>query len=154
MILVAFAALGLAMARYPLDTQILTGWSTYLSIGGTPVLAGLSTGLLVLRLRKPRPAIGRLFRQPGAAASLAACPTIGIWMGITGIWWLRGDPLRALNRFTYIGVGGGSAVLAAWLVLLLARAARPEPGWLDRAGTALGMLWIFLMLLIFYHEFG
>ena len=60
MIVIAFTAIGLAMARSVLESQIVTWWYTYLIIGGTPMLASWSIASLGLLLRKPRPPIRRL----------------------------------------------------------------------------------------------
>lgn len=44
----------------------------------------------------------------------------------------------------------GFLVAGAWLALLLAGAWRPEPTWVDRAGRALGVYWIFAALYFFF----
>lgn len=60
----------------------------------------------------------------------------------------RDDPffniLNGMPRHT------GFVVAGAWLTLLLAGAWRPEPTWVDRAGRALGVSWIFAALYFFF----
>lgn len=58
----------------------------------------------------------------------------------------------AINRLSYIGVGGGSAALGAWLLLKMTGSGRPEAGWLDWSGLAIGWSWIGLWALILYHD--
>ncbi len=44
----------------------------------------------------------------------------------------------------------GFAVIASWVALALARRWRSERGWIDRAGRAVGLLWIVLLFLRFH----
>jgi hypothetical protein len=39
-----------------------------------------------------------------------------------------------------------TAVLGSWLALALSRRFRPERSWIDRAGRALGLYWVLLLL--------
>ncbi|WP_435006264.1 hypothetical protein P12x_003871 [Tundrisphaera lichenicola] len=151
--MVAFTAVGIAMVRPALESQILAFWTNYVFVSGTPLLASWTILCLVLNLRKPRPAISALFRQPGAAASLAAFPTAAIWAGILGYWWLQGDVTRAMNRISYVGTSGGASVLGAWLVLMVSGIADLDRRWINGFGLAVGWSWIALMFLILYHDF-
>ncbi len=41
---------------------------------------------------------------------------------------------------------GASVIPITWLLLVLGRRWRPEPGWIDRAGRLLGWSWIVWMI--------
>jgi hypothetical protein len=59
--------------------------------------------------------------------SLGSRASMGDPLGTTLIW---------MPRHAGLVVGG------AWLALILARAWRPEPTWIDRAGRIVGVIWI------------
>lgn len=153
MILVAASAAGLALARTVLKTQNSPWYFAYPMGAGSPIVLGLTVGLLVIRLRKPRPAARRLFRQPGAAASLVALASVAVWSVFLGIAAGSGNPDRGLDGFSYVGFSAGPAVLGAWILLGITQTGRREPGWIDRLGLALGCAWIALMLLVLFETF-
>jgi hypothetical protein len=111
-----------------------------------PTLATLTLADLVLRFRRPRPRLRRIFRQPGAVAAVAALA--GIILGT----------LMVFNVATVLGwsevnlpVGAGASlawfgVAWAWLTLAVTRRWRPDRSWPDRAGRALGACWVALLL--------
>ena len=53
--------------------------------------------------------------------------------------------LRAINKLIP-SAHVASAIVGAWLTLLLAGCLRPERSWIDRFGTALGFAWIVISL--------
>lgn len=113
--------------------------------------------VLALRLRRPRPTLRRLAHQPGfaACASVAVMAAIGflgdLSSGLERTTWGDGFRFRwglewIMFRDHYLTFGDSppalaAAVAAAWALLALGRMARPEPGWLDRAGRVLGAYW-------------
>jgi hypothetical protein len=121
-----------------------------------------SIGLFVLSLRRPRPRLRRLARQPGFVACGAV--TLVAAIRLLGFFTLLartiGNPrtfltlsLGVLNAFSVTGsynsayfaasaFGLSVAVAAAWLLLSVSGRWRSEPAWLDRAGRCLGAYWI------------
>ena len=130
----------------------------------TPLMFPWTLAVLGLRLRRPRPTLRRLARQPGfaACASVAMMAVVGFlghlsstlepmtWGdGFRFRWWLE-----LINfRETYLTLDASYpallsvAVASAWALLALGRMARPEPGWLDRAGRVLGAYWVAVLVL-------
>ena len=87
---------------------------------------------LLMRVRRPRPPIRALLRQPGTVAGLAV---------IFGLVWVAGWMHRLffgrLNpAMETIAVGG--TVALAWTCLALVRRWEAEPSWIDRMGRLVG----------------
>lgn len=127
-------------ARQPL---IQTVWTVCKIVQG--YLYALTFCVLILRLKRPRPPARELLRQPGMVALLAI---------VFGLIWVPGYLDAFFHYFkdhtqltVFVAVGGTVAV--AWVVLALSRRARQEPGWIDRAGRALGATAIALALAFF-----
>lgn len=123
----------------------------------TPTLLSLAGALMLLRLRRPGPRRLALWRQPGFLAGAAVLGVIGWRMTCLGCC--------SIAEFAREGVAGpspwkvlpplweylflfrstfGVAVALVWLTAWAAGAWRPEPGWIDRSGRVLGVLWIVL----------
>jgi hypothetical protein len=145
------------------------GWSHYLAM----VLGGLiswTPATLFLRLRRPRPTLRRLARQPGFAASLAGTSIIAIGGlaiailalvrvvhrgAIAGIVLPIGarvpiptpDPRWWLGVVLHFGALVGPAIIGAWLLLAISGRRRPAKGWIDPLGRILGILWIVLFVI-------
>jgi hypothetical protein len=118
------------------------------------VLCYWTLGFLVLRMRRPRPRLGRLWRQPGFVATCAASTVILIILLEKFIWhrnnimhYLEGDRLAYLFQ-PALGSSPqpGPAVAAAWTILILSGRWRPEASWVDRCGRLIGGLWVLLAL--------
>ena len=127
-----------------------------------PCAATFTIGLLVVRLRSPRPRGGRVFLRPGAAACGAFALSLAWELLRLGL-----DLLRTLGRGWFeakigsnVGVSWwepfydvlrpedhGIAVAAAWSALLLARRMRCERSTIDRLGRAVGIFWIVTLIL-------
>lgn len=171
MALIGAAAVGLALSRAwseaaaevskywsGLDRSSwpsLTCWGIVRTV--CPVVAAVTPTLLALRLRRPRPPRRRLFAPPGLAACVVATIVIaleallhplGAGLGASS---RRRDvlldelarlglALEALNALSSMTVG--IAVAAVWGSMALAHRWRPERGWIDRAGRAVGWFWI------------
>jgi hypothetical protein len=97
------------------------------------VLLGMTPAYFVLRLRRPRPPLRTLLRQPGMVAVLAMA--FGLFWGTGGLISLLPERFDSMNAAPS-AIGG--SVAAAWGVLALSRRWEPEPGWVDRVGRVLG----------------
>lgn len=134
-----------------------------LILGLSPLLLVPTMTVFVLRLRRPRPSIRRLVRQPGFATSLAV---VWVWAvnSVTAMISMVYHRLTGGRWDMYVTPELGSlfvpiyfrelrcdwyevAVLAIWSYLLVGRLARSEAGWIDRLGRVLGGCWMFLFLL-------
>ena len=96
-----------------------------------PFLIVWTISLLVLRLRRPRPELGLLWRQPGWCGCVAV--VAGVAIGLAE---------EAVVEWPAPTVVVPAAVVIAWLVLLLTRRWSAEASWIDRAGRCLGLAWI------------
>ena len=111
--------------------------------------------VLALRLRRPRPPIRRIARQPGASACFAAV-TYGLSFDLdvvihqTILWrWPGPRPheSRSIEQWIWFLTEPPSACFTfmipiIWSILALGRCWHPEPGWIDRSGRLLGLAWI------------
>jgi hypothetical protein len=99
-----------------------------------PFLAAWSVALLALRLLRPRPAWGLLWRQPGWWASFGATTAILVASAV--------ETFLEIPTYTVVVP---IAVMLAWLVLGVVRRWEAESSWIDRAGRCLGIAWIALI---------
>jgi hypothetical protein len=88
---------------------------------------------LVIRLRRPRPELRDVVRQPGTAAVLV----LGGWIVVSLPIAMVCDA-RILPVFQLLFV---ASVPTAWLVLRWTGHWRSEPGWIDRFGCCLGIFY-------------
>jgi hypothetical protein len=114
-----------------------------------------TVALLVLRLRRPRPSRRRLLAQPGFAACAFALGTMVMialdeyWLGVYAYRELVAFNIQNIVALNYrISVSFAPAGL--WALMGACGIWRAEPSWIDRAGRALGVLWILLMLYRWY----
>ena len=124
---------------------------------GALLVLPLSAALAYSRLRRPWRPARRLAREPGAVALLAtAVSLLAILADQVLSQTLPGPPGTRRLMFSWrplISPAGmlalvvGPAVLAAWATQWLGGHWRIRPGWIDRFGFALGMIWILLFLL-------
>ena len=166
MILVAATAAGCALCRpvWTRTVQDFDGRATRYLYGGSMIaacfLTPLSLALLVFRSRSPRPSNRKLRRQPGLMAclvvmlawALTGCLAawewvreIAPWPQLAGPW--RGSPMSLSEAIDFTTTTAGWMVAAAWFALAVARAHRPEPSWIDRAGRIVGAGWIAIAVL-------
>jgi hypothetical protein len=140
----------------PLSRRIVLGW---------PVVAMATLALVGLRLRRPRPPGRRLFAPPGVSACMVAAAVMALEalstasLSIPGFFkaplpgtlagLLEDGRVRQMWWTVHATVADSVsyAVIAWWLAMALARRWRPERSWIDRAGRAVGLLWIALPLL-------
>ena len=164
MAVVAAAAVGVTLSRGYYEevasvtrTQLVAleyrGWVYLTAVFVLPFAAAL----MWCRLRRPCRPARRLAREPGAVAVLATAVTVVV-IAVDQILMqtLPGPPgtrYIGLKWTPLIGLGSmlstvtGPAVCEAWSLQWLARLWRPQSGWIDRAGTILGMSWIILFVL-------
>jgi hypothetical protein len=144
-------------------------WPYWLTVGfrvAGLVLMVASITLLILRLVGPRPPIRRVMRQPGTVACFfaVACSLLRFAVRNVAEWSIRlfsdrpritvlgiptkmsENPTPAAVLWEYLLPALPSVtpclVATAWIALWLGRTGRPEPGWIDRCGRAVGWLWI------------
>src|SRR4051812_18082030 len=80
LVLVAAIATGLAPVRSSLsEFWGEPWWIRYPVAGIAPVLASLTLAIIVLRLRRPRPPIRLVLRQPGLLSGLVVLPILIAW---------------------------------------------------------------------------
>jgi hypothetical protein len=118
-------------------------------------LASLSAATLAIRLRRPRPSLRRLARQPGlvaCAAAIAVGTLLGVFeataYSIEGFLGLANLYENLISIFRYNGI----SVCIGWLVLAVCGAWRPERSWIDRLGRGLGVLWIATSLTVEFAQ--
>jgi hypothetical protein len=104
--------------------------------------------VLALRLRKPRPSLRRVSRQPGAVACAAATGALSAG----GLVAVTMQIIRApgfsdsQDYWPWAEEMIMPAVLASWLALAIGRRWRNEPSWIDRTGRLMGAFWLLLAL--------
>jgi hypothetical protein len=87
---------------------------------------------LVMRLRKPRPSLNRLVKQPG----IVACEVLLFGMILTICLALHDQLLASVAM-----VSTALAIPVAWAILALRGRWTAEPSWIDRLGRGLGICW-------------
>jgi hypothetical protein len=166
MILVAAIACGLAMSRamgvwYGNGALYEQNWFGRITddpvkVGAAiPFVLTLTAGVLLIRLRRPRPRWRRLARQPGMAACAAAVVPIAIMLlQICRLEWCSdhvgyGDMYARWVSWKVLlwdcGFHAGLWVLAAWLALALSGRRRSEPSEIDRLGRLVGAGWLMIL---------
>jgi hypothetical protein len=158
MILVAAAAVGTLAIRgtlpdlSSLESQLNTapspGMRRFLTLqfglsAVIPYLATLTPAVVIMRLRQPRPSLRRVGRQPGSIA----CTVATVAMAIEALWiaslLARGSGcINASTVFVGYAQQVSFAVVGGWVTLALSGRWRSEPGWIDRIGRILGVIWI------------
>jgi hypothetical protein len=162
MVLVAATAIGFAWTRSFWDFDTFNGWTEWLGAVPdilVPLLMTSTLATAILHLLPPRPPARRLVLQPGAAA----CGAIAFTFTTECLRYLvfefsrnRGIPWYLFRAGSGLGrdLAGGAmgdveyhyVVAAVWGLLILGRRCHPQPGWLDRAGRAVGLSWLLLAL--------
>jgi len=128
-------------ARAPVTRQFLAQaiayyWSGVVTYGvqAAELLILIMTAVfLLIRVRRPRPPIRALLRQPGTLAGLAV--TFGLTL-VAG--WMHFLFFGRLIDATVTPIAVGGTVALAWTCLALVRRWEAEPSWVDRMGRILG----------------
>lgn len=116
--------------------RVALHWGTVLWYGFRVVeglLLSMTPAFLLVRLRRPRPSMRAMLRQPGAVAGLAV--TFG-YFWVTG--WLHRLYNGRINFHTGTAIAVGGTVSLAWAFLAVSRQWESEPSWLDRMGRFIG----------------
>jgi len=151
MILVGASAAGSALARTILnDALVMPRTPMWVARPITYFLLAWTLAFIPLRLRRPRPPLRRLMGQPGMAACCAVAIVTAIDATSWTIYGMQIDPQHAREMLARYWRGAsqhpGPAVAVTWLGLALSRRWRPEPGWIDRLGRVVGVLWLLTLL--------
>ncbi len=176
MVFVIAAAIGFAMARPHFDyirgrltlpssvpsdirwQKILRDFNTYgneIRLYATVLYPSITMVVVVnlcFALRRPRPPVREVFKQPGIAACLAITAAVlinclrlapeAIVMILDGRF-----KLWSLNLWSRLFYENSFAVVGAWLILLAIGGWRPEREWTGRVGRCFG--WCAILSLIF-----
>ena len=173
-VLVAASALAFGLAR-PMLTRSgfpMPTWGWWMTIL-VALLMTLTPTMLWIRLRRPRPTLMRLARQPGFVAGVAGSSTIALGLFATAILAMvrvirqsvlaQSSVQAAVKRGMivppspdpnwWLGVGMnfagfvGVGVIAVWVMLAVSGRRRPARGWIDLLGRALGVAWIVVFVI-------
>jgi hypothetical protein len=121
---------------------------------GVPIMAMLTLGILAVRLRRPRPILRHLRREPGVVACLAA--TVGWWAQTIWITIVKlaecarggsSETWADTARYYLMGLPEfdvGLYVGIAWATQWFTGNWRPTNSWADRLGRAAGVIWILI----------
>ncbi len=180
LVLIAATAVGMALARSWWDVLMIEYFralpegslALYLKLGPILVIPALpfasawTVAIMILRLKKPRPTLRLLFRQPGTAACAAASFLIALLVSRCAVGCVcqillrgessflleteerYGDKLSAFLSLEFEPALGsfGLVIGAVWVLLTLTHLSTSEPTWIERAGRGLGGLWILIAL--------
>jgi hypothetical protein len=115
----------------------------------TPWLSMMSMAIFVIRLRRPRPRLRRILRQPGAVAAVMALASLGyIGLLTLGRVAVRGDLRNPLGDYFDLSlIQAGPMIAGAWIALRLTGRLHRERGWIDGLGTLVGALWVLIAML-------
>ena len=131
----------------PADRADVSGSIVMLSFTSLEcLLVSWTLAFFIMRLRKPRPPLSRLVRQPGMVACEAWL--LGMFLGIC-ISMFEAYPLLG----PVVVVLTACAIPVAWTVLALRGRWEAEPNWIDRLGRVLGVCWAVVIPLqaVFMH---
>jgi hypothetical protein len=174
--LIAATALGLLHVRYVLVLNLLAislpvgdptarlTWFKTMVIGfSSPVLIALSMGVFVISLRRPRPPLRCLAREPGFVAMAVIVMTTVYYLfhlairAISNYYSTLSPSLYSshyLHIFGNIFIAAGFNVAVAWFVLALQGNWRPRSIWAGGLSAALGCTWVAIRVLDdFYYIF-
>ncbi len=161
LLLVVVTAIGLAGARFGaalLDLEeVISGdapgraYFEQLYVFGAPLIVAWSLAVLILSLRKPRPALRHIAGRPGfvaCAAILLAFVERSIYFAVLVVHDNSRAAVAVWYPNTVITLSGhaGLMIIGAWLALRLGRRWRPGPTWVDRLGCVLGLCWVLMFV--------
>jgi hypothetical protein len=127
-----------------------------------PLMLLITISALIVRLRRPRPPVRRILRQPGAiacAAAVAVAVLESVRAVVFDVVWLldsANDVFAVFARkmgswdwadllwsvYWNLPTRIGHTVTVIWLVLILSGRWYPARDWIDRLGRILGAFWI------------
>lgn len=158
MILVVASAIALGITRqvepppYLVNLGPTFGATFAVQKWGLPWLVALAWAVMTIRLRRPRPSLRRIWRQPGAVG-LAMAVVSSLYAGILilgrslklaffgypsglSVSWSVGNYLAMMIN------AGGMLIAGSWLALALTRRLRRERGWIDGLGFLIAIAWV------------
>jgi hypothetical protein len=158
MIFIIGLALGLAVARPAISLIVDAvrsdhGWrvgtlARVVSLGRMcnivllNFLVFLLPSILIARLRRPLPPLRAIACQPGfMVCALPLAVVVGALP--LSLFAFSGLTAYVIETAGLVLVVGAAPV--SWVVLKLTHRWRPEPGWIDRTGRVLGVLWMVVM---------
>ena len=172
-ILIAATALGLVMARYVVGLNLMAIsptpgdraarieriWMVTIHLA-SPMLVTLSLAAFAISLRRPRPPLRRLAREPGFVALAVIAMTTAYYSvhfaaRLCGNYY-SSPPLfstHVLWMFANLFIELGWNVALAWFVLALQGNWSPRSIWAGGIGAALGCTWIAVRALHDLHQF-
>jgi hypothetical protein len=111
-----------------------------------------TVALLILRLRRPRPSRRRLFMRPGfVACAIAIAMMVFLCLDEYRqcVFTYRSFPALGFQNVVALNYRISVSFATAGLWVLMAACGRwhAERSWIDRAGRAMGALWIILILI-------
>jgi hypothetical protein len=125
------------LTRQQLPTAMVARFTVELLRSLCPVLLGLTVAQPLLRLKRPRPPLWRVVRQPGLVICLLGVTLVGMLL-FMGDWWFTGTALALpLTR--------GTMLLMLWPLLALPPW-QAEASWVDRLGRVVGWGWIAVLI--------
>jgi hypothetical protein len=152
MILIAATAVGFALIEWYVELLGISGYFRLISyslaeislvvLATAPLLSMLSFGLLVLRLRPPRPSLHRLLCQPGFVASISVTISSVVSVILILAMMLSSNIMSSFIVIISSSLAVGCGVSTPWSVLFLSGRWRGERSWIDRAGRVLGACWL------------
>jgi hypothetical protein len=164
MILVALVALGLAGGKAYADYDKTSYLGTPQSFTEERLLGSLTVfllignaGLLAIQIFRKHPHRRNLALEAGTSANLACLATLAFvaltWANVIlcQIYRIGSSEARYIYYvFANVPYEAGQFVLTIWAILALSRRWRAK-GWPERAGVALGIIWV---LLCIYQNLG
>jgi hypothetical protein len=166
LILIAAIAVSFAVTRSVLQDPLLR-WYLLDKISRVGVVHRLVTyvaliftlSYFAIRLRRPRPPLREIFRQPG----MIACSAVGVSIAFGFLLLLPRlvtilfgsvypqTPLSQIVGFTVSNMLFAHAIAGAWLTLWLSGSWKAEAGWIDWLGRVLGCFWILSLFFVNYQ---
>jgi hypothetical protein len=145
----------LATTIPPLATGLPMAERTRVAGWALSTLVPWTFAVLLMNLRRPRPRLWVLARQPGAvacgtAAVMLVLEAASLPMTLSPMGGLN-SPLLAASWYWPTSVG--AAVFVSWLILGFRGRWRVGSDWLSRAGAFVGLCWIALFPALMIIEF-
>jgi hypothetical protein len=108
-----------------------------------PICVALTLAVLLMRMRRPRPPIGRIARQPGFLGLAGAL--VGFWIPVYGRYFVEQTyPLAMII---------GAVVATVWLGLAASRRWASERSWIDEFGRVVCLGWMLAGLISLWEFF-
>ena len=113
--------------------SFLSGAEWYGVQAAEMLILNMTAVFLLMRVRRPRPPVRTLLRQPGTVAGLAV--PVGL---VLVVGWMHFLFFGGLVEPMEVPIAVGGTVALAWTCLALVRGWEAEPSWVDRMGRLIG----------------